>query len=84
MIVGYAYGPLLGLFAFGLLTKRQINDRVVPYIALVSPILTYAIDAACRYFFQYQFGYELLMLNGMITFAGLFLMCKCANKQCAN
>ena len=73
MIVGYAYGPLLGLFAFGLLTRRPINDRATPYIAIASPILAYLIDAACRHFFRYQFGYELLMLNGLITFSGLFL-----------
>ena len=75
MIVGYAYGPLLGLFTFGLLTRRQANDRAVPYIALASPILTYMIDVVCRTFFHYQFGYELLMLNGMITFIGL-IICK--------
>ena len=73
MIVGYAYGPLLGLFAFGLLTRRQVNDRTTPYIALASPILTYLTDVACRSFFQYQFGYELLILNGMITYIGLIL-----------
>lgn len=74
MIVGYAYGPLLGLFAFGLLTSRQVNDRITPYVALASPILTFLIDVTCQRLFQYQFGYELLMLNGMITFAGLFLI----------
>ena len=70
-IVGYAYGPLLGLFAFGLLSRRQINDRLTPFIALASPVFTYLIDVTCRHFFQYQFGYELLMLNGMITLIGL-------------
>jgi len=73
MIVGYAYGPLLGFFAFGLLTRRQVNDHVTPFIALAAPIVTFIIDAICRRFFQYQFGYELLILNGMITFMGLFL-----------
>jgi Na+/proline symporter len=73
MLVGYAYGPLLGLFAFGLLTRRQINDRATPYIALLSPILTFSIDAICRRFFHYPFGYELLILNGMITYTGLCL-----------
>ena len=72
-MVGYAYGPLLGLFAFGLLTRRQVNDRAVPFIALASPILTYIINIVCQRFLQYQFGYELLMLNGMITFTGLYL-----------
>ena len=72
-MVGYAYGPLLGLFAFGLLTRRQLNDRLTPFIAIASPIITYLVDIACRYFFNYNFGYELLLLNGMITFAGLIL-----------
>ena len=70
-MVGYAYGPLLGLFTFGLLTRRQINDGVTPYIAIASPVLTFLIEMICRRFFQYQFGYELLILNGMITFIGL-------------
>ena len=73
-MVGYAYGPLLGLFTFGLLTRRAINDRATPYIAISSPILTYIIEITCNHFFNYQFGYELLMLNGMITFAGLLLL----------
>ena len=72
MFVGYAYGPLLGLFAFGLLTRRQTNDRVVPCICVTSPILTYLTQMICLQFFQYQFGYELLIMNGMITFAGLW------------
>ena len=70
-MVGYAYGPLLGLFTFGLLTRRQINDAITPYIAIASPVLTFLIEIICRRFFQYQFGYELLILNGMITFIGL-------------
>ena len=75
-IVSYTYGPLLGLFAFGLLTRRTVNDRLVPYVAVVSPILCYAIDYMAGYAFDYHFGYELLMLNGMITFGGLWLVKK--------
>ncbi|MDR0874159.1 MAG: sodium:solute symporter [Prevotellaceae bacterium] len=75
-IVGYAYGPLLGLFAFGLLTKHRACDRAVPYIAIASPVLTFLIDVVCQHFFNYKFGYELLMLNGMIMFLGLFLLKK--------
>jgi len=73
VMVGYAYGPLLGLFAFGLLTHRRLKDHFSPYIAIASPIITYLIDEACRYYFHYSFGYELLLLNGLITFSGLFL-----------
>ena len=73
-IVSYTYGPLLGLFAFGLLTGHGVNDRLVPYVAVVSPILCYAIDALVGSLLGYRFGYELLMLNGMLTFLGLWLV----------
>ena len=73
IICGYTYGPLLGLFAYGLLTKRGVNDRWVPYIAVASPLLCYAIDYGVGQTTGYRFGYELLMLNGLITFVGLYL-----------
>jgi Na+/proline symporter len=76
IMVGYAYGPLLGLYAFGLLTRRQVYGCAIPYIAIASPVISCLTDAACRHFFHYQFGYELLMLNGMITFLGLLLCYK--------
>ena len=71
MICGYTYGPLLGLFAFGMLTKRVPNDRFVPYICVASPLLCYGIDDLISYLTGYRFGYELLMLNGLFTFVGL-------------
>ena len=73
IICGYTYGPLLGLFAYGLLTKRGVNDRLVPYIAVASPLLCYVIDYGVGQMTGYRFGYELLMLNGLITFVGLYL-----------
>lgn len=73
-IVGYAYGPLLGLFAFGLLTKRRPVDKFVPVPALISPLLCYAIDMLTVRLWNYHFGYELLMLNGLMTFFGLWLI----------
>jgi Na+/proline symporter len=73
IICGYTYGPLLGLFAYGLLTKQGVNDRLVPYIAVVSPLLCYAIDEGVGRTIGYHFGYELLMLNGLLTFAGLYV-----------
>ena len=76
IICGYTYGPLLGLFAYGLLTKRGVNDRLVPYIAVASPLLCYAIDYGVGQMTGYRFGYELLMLNGLITFVGLYLSSK--------
>ena len=73
-IVGYAYGPLLGLFTFGLFTRYQVHDRLVPFIAITSPILCYIINTLTTYYFNYQWGYELLLLNGIITFSGLFII----------
>ena len=73
-IVSYTYGPLLGLFAFGLFTRRQVCDRRVPLLCLVSPLLTLAVSVAAQQLFAYRFGYELLMLNGLFTFVGLWLL----------
>ena len=76
ILASYTYGPLLGLFAFGLFTKHQPNDRLVPYICMASPVICYALDTATQYFWGYRFGYELLMLNGLLTFVGLWLSSK--------
>lgn len=73
ILVSYTYGPLLGLFAFGLFTKYQVTDRWVPYFAILSPILCYALDVLAQQMWGYHFGYELLMLNGALTFAGLYV-----------
>ncbi len=72
ILCSYTYGPLLGLFAFSLLTKRTVNDKAVPYIAIASPILCFAIDYLTSHLTGYKFGYELLMLNGLITFCGIY------------
>jgi Na+/proline symporter len=70
---GYTYGPLLGLFAFGFLTKRGIRDNLAPYICIASPILTYIINAnSVAWFNGYKFDFEILILNGLITFVGLW------------
>ena len=71
ILCSYTYGPLLGLFAFGLLTKQQTNDRLVPYICIASPVLCYLLDLVVGYYTGYRFGYELLMLNGALTFIAL-------------
>jgi Na+/proline symporter len=80
IIVSYTYGPLLGMYSFGLFTKLQPIDRSVPYIAVLSPLLCFGIDSLTRHFFNYAFGYELLLLNGSITFTGLFITSKYGNK----
>ena len=73
ILCSYTYGPLLGLFAFGLMTHRKVNDRWVPWICIASPLICFAIDTLTMQLTGYKFGYELLMLNGALTFAGLAL-----------
>ncbi len=73
-IAGYTYGPLLGLFSFGLFTKIQVRDRLVPLICVISPLLSYFISTySSEWFNGYQIGIEILIVNGMITFIGLWL-----------
>ena len=72
-LVSYTYGPLLGLFAFGLFTRRATADRYTPYICVASPLVCYALDQLVAATTGYRFGYELLMLNGLITFVGLMV-----------
>lgn len=74
IIASYTYGPLLGMFAFGLFTRRTTKDRWVPLIAVLSPLLCYALDWLVAKETGYRFGYELLMLNGALTFAGMYAL----------
>lgn len=74
VLASYTYGPLLGLFVFGLFTKMQPRDRFVPFVALLSPLICFTIDKVTTAITGYQFGYELLMLNGLLTFIGLTLL----------
>ena len=76
ILCSYTYGPLLGLFAFGLMTHRKVNDRWVPWICIASPLICFAVDTLTMQLTGYKFGYELLMLNGALTFAGLALIRK--------
>ena len=71
-IASYTYGPLLGLFSFGLFTKRQTKDKLVPLICVASPVICYLLNHVVYGLTGYLFGYEILILNGMITFAGLY------------
>lgn len=72
-LASYTYGPLLGLFVLGLFTRKQPNDKLVPYIAVSSPLVCYVIDRVIFYTTGYKFGYEMLMFNGLLTFIGLIL-----------
>lgn len=73
-IASYTYGPLLGMFAFGLFTRRNTRDRWVPLIAILSPLLCYGLDWFVGRQTGYRLGYELLMLNGALTFAGMYAL----------
>ena len=74
-VANYTYGPLLGLFFFGILTKQNVRDKFVPAVCLLSPVICYFIDVnSAKIFNGYLFGNELLFVNGAITFAGLFLL----------
>ena len=74
-IAGYTYGPLLGLYSFGLITKRSLYDRLVPIICVISPAISYFLNEhSVNWFNGYKFGFELLILNGAITFFGLLLI----------
>lgn len=76
-VAGYTYGPLLGLYAFGLFTNRAIKDRWVPAVCILAPVLTYIINEnAVQWLGGYRFGFELLLVNGLLTFIGLALLTK--------
>lgn len=76
-VAGYTYGPILGLFVFGMYTKRSVKDKWVPVVAVISPALCYFISAHSEILFHgYKFGFELLILNGLITWLGLLAISK--------
>ena len=72
IVLSYTSGPLLGLFSFGILTRSRVNDKLVPYICVASPLICFAVDQLTTHFTGYKFGYELLLLNGILVFIGLF------------
>jgi len=74
-VAGYTYGPLLGLYAFGLFTRWQVRDRWVPLIAIISPVICFILSSFSEQWLNgYRFGFELLVLNGLITFLGMILI----------
>lgn len=76
-VAGYTYGPLLGMYSFGLFTNYDLKDKLVPYIAIASPIICLIINHFSELWFNgYKFGFELLILNGLITFTGLLFIKK--------
>jgi hypothetical protein len=76
-VAAYTYGPLLGLFSFGILTNRQVADKLVPYICIAAPIICFFADKfQQRFFGDFQIGSELLIINGALTFLGLLIISK--------
>ena len=75
-MAGYTYGPLLGLYAYGLFCHRQVRDRWVPFVCLLSPLVCALLDHYAPIWWNYRFGYELLMLNGLLTMLLLFVVRK--------
>lgn len=74
-VAGYTYGPLLGLFSFGILTRRQVNDRWVPLVAILAPLICFFVDKYQKQLFgSFEIGLELLVLNGLLTFLGLMIV----------
>lgn len=77
---GYTYGPLLGLYAFGLFTKKNVKDKWVPLVCIVAPILSFLLNAySVELLNGYQFNFEILIVNGMLTFLGLLIISKPEN-----
>jgi hypothetical protein len=77
---GYTYGPLLGLFAFGILSKRGVRAFGVPIVALLAPVLTYICTLYSEQFLNgYKIGFELLLINGLLTYLGLYLISRSKN-----
>ncbi len=76
-IAAYTYGPLLGLFSFGILTKKQVQDKLVPVICIAAPVICFILDKYQKTFFgSFEIGLELLIINGLLTFMGLLIISK--------
>ncbi|MGJ8662108.1 MAG: sodium:solute symporter [Marinicella sp.] len=78
----YTYGPLLGLFAFGIFSQRQPHDRLIPYIAIIAPVLSYLLaNSGSNWLGGYQFGYEILLINGGLVYLGLWVLSHSENSS---
>jgi hypothetical protein len=73
-IASYTYGPLLGLFAYGIYSKNKVHDKLVPFVCLAAPVLTFAVVWYVEKYGGYKFGFENLLLNGLFTIIGLYLL----------
>lgn len=75
-VASYTYGPLLGMFTLGLFSKIRVKDKYMPAVCLLSPLLCYIIEMSLSAFFNYKVGYEILILNGVLTIAGMYIIKK--------
>ena len=81
-VAAYTYGPLLGLFTFGIISKRQVNDKLVPVVCIAAPIICFLLDKFQKELFgNFQIGLELLIINGFITYTGLLIISKKSSAQ---
>ena len=80
-IAGFTYGPLLGFYTFGLFTKRKVRDRLVPIVALLSPVICYILKLKMPDWTGYHFGFEILLLNGLLTFLGMLALSRKDNAE---
>jgi peptidoglycan/LPS O-acetylase OafA/YrhL len=81
-IASYTYGPLLGLFAFGILFKRRRTwDKIVPYVCVLAPLICFAADRTLNATIGYRFGYELLIINSLLVLLGLLGFSRKNNKE---
>ncbi len=71
-VASITYGPLLGLFAFGIISKRKVKDKFVPVVCILAPLLCFVLSNNSQEWFNYSFDFELLLLNGFLTYMGLF------------
>jgi len=75
-LASYTYGPILGLFAFGMMCKKPVRDALVPIVCIAAPILSWCIQWGLYTQFEYTLGFELLLLNAVLTMIGLALLIK--------
>ena len=81
-IAGYTYGPLLGLYFFGLYTRKQVHDKWVPLVCIASPVISYLLSISSeQILWGYRFGFEILIVNGLITVLGLWALTRKEEKQ---
>ena len=72
-LASYTYGPLLGMFFFGILTNRKVNDKATPWIAIASPLLCLVFNMAGKALWGFDLGFTLLIVNGLLTFFGMWI-----------